>query len=376
MNRRFSMMVGVMALLLASPLRADDADHSGHDHVQLPPAAATDHSGHPPSPSASAPAGVETDHSLHTPAASPGSEDAAASPATSDHSAHGAQAPAVPQTPEPSEPEMEDHSGHQAHPAAHSAAHDHGAMHMPVPVAAPVTGPGPVLPVPTAEEVRAAFPELAPHAHMQAPRLAQLLVDRLEAQDADGEAALLWDASAMIGNDFDRLVVTSEGERLHGETEEARHELYWRRAVSRWWESRLGVRHDAGAGPGRDWLAFGVEGLAPFFVEVSAVAYVGENGRSAFTLEAEYDLRLTNRLILQPRLELDVHGRGDAARGLGSGLAGSEAGLRLRYEIRREFAPYLGVEWLRLRGDTADLARTGGERTGEARAVAGFRLWY
>lgn len=374
MTRGIKLTALATVLLLAAPLQAREVDHSGHSQAaddaappveMSPPTSAvpTEHSGHEASPVASAP----TDHSGHHPVEGPASDAAAAPPSSGDHSTTGEE--------DHSAHQMHDHSSHQmSAPEETPGVHDHGAMSKPL--LAPVTGPGPVLPAPTAEEVRAAFPELAPHAHMQAPRLAQLLVDRLEAQDADGEVALRWDTRAMIGNDFDRLVVSSEGERLHGETEEARHELYWRRAVSRWWESRLGVRHDAGAGPGRDWLAFGVEGLAPFFVELSAVAYVGENGRSAFTLEAEYDLRLTNRLILQPRLELDVHGRGDAARGLGSGLAGSEAGLRLRYEIRREFAPYLGVEWLRLRGDTADLARTGGERTGEARAVAGFRLWY
>lgn len=302
----------------------------------------------------------EVDHSGHQPAAAP-----VMPSSTGDHSAHGMQDHSMHQ--------MQDHSGHQmSAPAAAPAAHDHG-THLPPPAA---TGTGPVLPVPSAEELRAAFPDVGPHAHMQATRVTQLLVDRLEVQDADGEAALLWSASAMVGNDFDRLVFSSEGERLHGDTGEARHELYWRHAVSRWWESRLGVRHDAGAGPGRDWLGVGVEGVAPFFVELSAVAYVGENGRTAATFEAEYDLRLTNRLILQPRVELNLQGRGDAGKGLGSGLADTGAGLRLRYEIRREFAPYLGVEWTRLHGDTAGLARVAGERVGEARAVAGFRFWF
>lgn len=347
------------ALLLTAPLQAQEVDHSGHGQATVAAApsvapdpstdaaAPTDHSGHAANPAVSA----VTDHSGHPPVEGPASSDEAALPLTGPRSTPGEQ----------------DHSTHQMPaPATPPGTHDHGAR----------STPGPVLPVPTAEEVRAAFPELGPHAHMQAPLLTQLLVERLEVLDADGEAALLWEAGAMAGNDMDRLVFSSEGERLQGETEEARHELYWRHAVTRWWESRLGVRHDAGEGEGRDWLGFGVEGLAPFFVELSAVAYVGENGRSAATLEAEYDLRLTSRLILQPRLELNAYGRGDAGQGLGSGLAETETGLRLRYEIRREFAPYLGVEWTRLHGGTADLARAGGERSGEARGVAGFRLWY
>lgn len=260
------------------------------------------------------------------------------------------------------------HAGH-----GHGTHGDHGAD---APAAAGEQGAGPVLPTPTAEEIRAAFPDLGPHAHMRAPLYTLARVDRLEAQAVEGGQALAWEAHLVAGGEFDRVVFATEGERLQGETEDARHELYWRHAFSRWWESRLGLRHDAGEGPGRDWVGVGLQGLAPYFVELSATAYAGDEGRSAFTLEVEYDMRLTNRLILEPGLELEVQGRADAARGLGSGLAKSEAGLRLRYEIRRELAPYVGVEWSRRHGDTAALARAGGEATGEARVVAGLRLWY
>lgn len=302
-----------------------------------PLAAQEDHADH----------GEHAGHALPAPAADP-------------HAGHGAAPP-------------DPHAGHGSHagdgvrPPADPTHHAHH------PVAPP---PGPRLPVPTAEEIRAAFPDLGPHAHMAAPSYAFLQLDRLEAVDADDGTALAWDGRASWGGSLDRVVASSEGERLHGATGAARHELYWRHAATRWWETRLGLRHDEGEGPSRGWVGAGVEGLAPFFVEVSAVAYAGEDGRTALNLEAELDLRLTNRLILQPRLELDAYGKADPANGLGRGLAGAEAGLRLRYELRREVAPYLGVEWTRRLGDSADLARAAGERRGEASAVAGVRLWY
>lgn len=289
------------------------------------------------------------------------------------HAGHGAADPMDhSQHDLPAEPR--DDGGHDTHDA-HDA-HDAHQGHAKPPLAPGAAAAGGVFPAPSAEEVRAAFPELGAHAHMKAPLYTTVLVDRLEAQDADAATALVWEARASVGDEFDRLVFTSEGERLQGDTEEARHEAYWRHAFSRWWESRLGWRHDAGEGPGRDWLGIGIEGLAPYFVELSATAYGGEEGRSAFSLEAEYDMRITNRLILQPRLELNAYGKDDAEKGLASGLADTELGLRLRYEVRREFAPYLGVEWTRLHGATADAVRAGGGRRGEARAVAGLRLWY
>ncbi|MBT8128902.1 MAG: copper resistance protein B, partial [Gammaproteobacteria bacterium] len=128
--------------------------------------------------------------------------------------------------------------------------------------------------------------------------------------------------------------------------------------------------------PDRAWLAFGVQGLAPYWFELDAAAYIGEAGRTAFTLEAEYELLLTQKLILQPRIETNWYGKRDAARGLGDGLSDLSAGLRLRYEIRREFAPYLGVEWARKFGETEDFARAAGLDPDETRFVAGLRFWF
>lgn len=232
---------------------------------------------------------------------------------------------------------------------------------------------------PSAEEVKAAFPDLVGMSmahHMGGQYYGRVLLDRLEAQDADAHTAMLWDGLASWGRDFDKINISSEGERIAGVTEHLRTELFWSHAVARWWDSTVGLRHDSGAGPDRDWLAVGVQGLAPYFFDISATAYAGESGRSALQLEAEYEMRLSNRLILQPRLELNAYGRSDAENGIGSGVSDSEFGLRLRYEIRRELAPYLGVEWSRKYGGSADLARAAGEHSGEARAVAGLRVWF
>ena len=137
-----------------------------------------------------------------------------------------------------------------------------------------------------------------------------------------------------------------------------------------------GLRYDSGIAPDRKWLAVGVQGLAPYWFEVDAAAYIGEQGRTALRLSAEYELLLTQKLVLQPRVEANFYGQRDAARELGAGLSSLITGVRLRYEIRREFAPYVGVEWGGKFGGTADYARATGVRAHETRVVAGVRFWY
>jgi copper resistance protein B len=149
-------------------------------------------------------------------------------------------------------------------------------------------------------------------------------------------------------------------------------EALWNRIVTPWWSTQVGVRQDFGDAPSRTWLAFGVEGLAPQWFDVEAAIYLGEEGRTAFRADVSYDLLLTQRLVLQPEIEADVYGKDDRERGIGSGLSDIEAGLRLRYEVRRELAPYIGVHWVRRFGETADLA---GDDS-EVRFVAGVRAWF
>lgn len=202
------------------------------------------------------------------------------------------------------------------------------------------------------------------------------LVNQLEWQDADEGSALSWDASGWIGGDIDRLWLRTEGERTNGKTEEAELQALWGHAISPWWDVVAGVRQDFKPDEPQTWAALGIQGMALYNFETQATAYLGENGQSAMRLEGDYDILLTNRLILQPTAEANFHGKNDPARAEGSGLSNTELGLRLRYEIRREFAPYIGVTWNRVYGNTADYAREEGDDRSEARLVLGVRMWF
>ena len=203
-----------------------------------------------------------------------------------------------------------------------------------------------------------------------------VLLNRLERVGTRDGIATAYDAQAWFGRDYDRLVLKAEGEYAQDELGEARTELLWGHAVANYWDTQLGVRFDSGEGPDRTWLAFGVQGLAPYWFELDATAYVGNEGRSALRLDAEYELLLTQRLVLQPRVEINLYGKRDEARAVGSGLSDAVAGLRLRYEISRQFAPYVGVEWAEKFGQTADMAGAAGARTEETRWLAGLRFWF
>ena len=203
----------------------------------------------------------------------------------------------------------------------------------------------------------------------------QFLADRFERVETDAGAAVAYDALAWYGSVYDRAWLKAEGEREDGETA-ARTELLWGHAVAPYWDTQLGIRYDTGVGEDRSWLAFGIQGTAPYRFDVEATAYIGEEGRSAVRVETEYELLFTQRLVLQPRFETNLYGKSDPERELGSGLADAALGLRLRYEIRREFAPYLGIEYARKFGGTADLARAEGEDVDETRYVAGLRFWF
>jgi copper resistance protein B len=193
-----------------------------------------------------------------------------------------------------------------------------------------------------------------------------VLVDRLEARDESAGSRLAWDANMWAGRDFNKLLLRTEGTLVKGRVDAANLEALWARPAARWWDLVVGARQDFRPRQSRSWLAVGMTGLAPYRVKVEATAYVGENWRTAVQLQTEYELLLTNRLILQPRLELNAYGKSDHGRGLDSGLSDVEFGLRMRYEIRREFAPYIGVAWAnRLQGSGDEL-----------QIVAGLRAWY
>jgi copper resistance protein B len=221
----------------------------------------------------------------------------------------------------------------------------------------------------------AASPARGLHMHGSMPA-GMLLVDQLEAFHGRNGNGQSWEAEGWYGNDADKLWLRSEGERSRGKLEDGSVEAFWNRNVATFWSTQLGVRHDFGEGPTRNWAAFGVQGLAPYWFELEATAYVGSSGRTAARLRADYELLFTQRLILQPELEANLHGRSDPARGIGSGLTDAKLGLRLRYEIRREFAPYIGVVWTRRFGATADFARADHQAAFDRQWVAGVRIWF
>jgi copper resistance protein B len=203
-----------------------------------------------------------------------------------------------------------------------------------------------------------------------------LLVNRLERIYTNNYNATDYDVQGWFGRNYDRLVIKAEGEIAKGKLQDARTELLWGPAIASFWDAQLGVRHDDGVGPGRGWLAFGVQGLAPYWFEMEATAYAGNNGKTALRLGAEYEMLLTQKLILQPRAEINLYGKSDPARDIGSGLSDALAGLRLRYEFTRRFAPYAGLEWAGKLGKTADFARSAGENASETRWFAGIRFWF
>ncbi|MEO8742098.1 MAG: copper resistance protein B [Lysobacteraceae bacterium] len=195
------------------------------------------------------------------------------------------------------------------------------------------------------------------------------------AHGRDG-SALFVDGDAYYGTDLNKVWLKAEGERSGGRLQDLRTEVLWDHAISTYFSSQFGVRHDFGEGPGRSWAVFGVQGLAPYWLETEAALYVGEQGRTAARLQVEYDARFTQRLILQPKLELNFYGRDDLQRGIGSGLSDSELGLRLRYEICREIAPYVGVVYRQRYGNTADAARLLGESSSDLQWVVGMHFWF
>lgn len=221
----------------------------------------------------------------------------------------------------------------------------------------------------------AASPAHELHMHGGAS-VGMLLVDQLEAfegRDANGQS---WEIQGWYGNDSDKLWLRSEGERSRGKLEDANVEAFWNHNMATFWSTQLGVRHDFGEGPARNWAAFGVQGLAPYWFELEATGYVGSGSRTAARLRAEYELLFTQRLILQPEAEINLYGKNDPQRRIGSGISDVQFGLRLRYEIRRQFAPYVGVNWVRRVGSSADYARQYRQPVLDRQIVAGVRIWF
>ncbi len=208
-----------------------------------------------------------------------------------------------------------------------------------------------------------------PSAHDGQRRHQHLLFDKLGvAYDRNEQTSLQWDGQFWIGRDLNKLWIKSEGDRLNGSTD-AKIEAFWSHTISPFWDLQLGARRDFGTGPKRNWAAFGVQGVTPYGIETEITGYVGGSGRTALALKAEYDLLLTQRLILTPEIEASLYGKNDEARGVGSGLSDASFSLRLRYEVTREFAPYVAC-----RSD-ASSARPQATPAKPEKAVPNARSW-
>jgi copper resistance protein B len=267
-------------------------------------------------------------HAGHTP---PSTQKPAKPPAEEDHSAHAAQAADQPKEPIP-----------------------------------PLTD----------ADRRAAFPPgLEGHATHEGGISTFVLFDQLEWQGGE-RGGISIDNKTWIGGDINRLWLRAEGESSDGRPENSQVHALYGRSIARWWDLVIGLRQDFRPGPSQAWFAIGIQGLAPQWFEVEATAYVGRAGRTHARFEVEYELLLTNRLILQPLLELEVYGKNDPQRGIGAGLSSIDGGLRLRYEFRRELAPYVGVVWHRAFFGSADYARADGAEVATTRAVVGLRTWF
>lgn len=208
------------------------------------------------------------------------------------------------------------------------------------------------------------------------PLLGKVMIDQLEVRDADENNPLVLDGQGWVGKDLQKLWFKAEVERADSETEEAELQALYSQAIAPFWDVQIGVRQDFQPTPSRTWAVIGLQGLAPYFFEIDTALFIGESGRTALRLEAEYELLFTQRLILTPEIEVNFYGQNDADLGIGSGLSDIEAGLRLRYEIRREFAPYIGVNWNKSFGNTADFVRSAGEKTDDVQWVIGARAWF
>lgn len=327
--RRFAVLSLAPAVLFAGPALAQHDHHAGH---QAPPAAAAD-----------------------------------------PHAGHGA--PAAPL--QPADP----HAGHDRHETPPAETPDphagHGAVRPPAPGNAP---PPPAAADHAADRVFA--PEAMAAARKQlriehgGMRYSKVMLDEVEVRPSSKGDAFAWEGEASFGGDIHRFVLSSRGEAGSGDVHKAEVQALYARAIDPYFNLEMGVRQDFEPRPRRTYAALGVSGVAPYWFEVEATAFVSDKGDVSARLEGSYDLRLTQQLILAPKLELNLEAQDVPELGLGAGLSSVEAGLRLRYEIRPEFAPYIGVFHEQSLGDTADFARAAGEDARDTRFVAGVRAWF
>lgn len=204
-----------------------------------------------------------------------------------------------------------------------------------------------------------------------------ILFDLAEYQPRPGGDGYRWESDAWFGGDIDRLQIKTEGEGSFGKPiDDFEVQALYSRAISPFWNAHVGIRHDIAPNPSRTYAVFGVEGLAPYWLHLTGQLFLSDKGDVRARFEGSYDERITQKLILQPRFELNLSAQDMPAIGIGSGLTSFELGARLRYELRKEFAPYIGVEWSGQTGDTARYMRLSGDKPNAVIVVAGIRFWF
>ena len=202
-------------------------------------------------------------------------------------------------------------------------------------------------------------------------------IDLLEVSTQNGKESYRFEGEAFTGGNINRYGVKFEGEGGFGDRlEDLEIQALYSRAIAPYWNLQTGVRYDFKPDPSRGYLVAGVEGFAPYWFKVNAAGFVSNKGEVRARLEGYYDQRITQALILQPRIEANFSLQDIRAIGVGAGLTDFEAGLRLRYEIRQEIAPYIGVEWRKQTGATARFSRIAGEDPDTVSLVAGVRIWF
>ncbi len=349
--------------------------HAGHDMSSAPAAAADPHAGHDMSGMQTAPATAPAadPHAGHDMSAM---QTSPAQPAVSDpHAGHDMSA--VP-------PAADPHAGHDMSAMAG------GAPNIPTSVDA-VGGRMVETPPPAAARAAPAHaadllfdPVVMAASRKQLLvengdiRSTAVLIDSIEASFGDGEETYSWNAQGWTGGDINRFWWKTEGEgEFGGKLHEAEVQALYSRAIAPFWDVQAGVRQDFRPdGDDTTHLTVGIQGVAPYWFEMSAAAFLSTEGDLTARAEAEYDQRLTQKWILQPAIEVAMSASDIPELEIGSGLTSITAGLRLRYEIRKEFAPYVGVEWSRSLGDTADYAKARGEDPEDFRLVVGIKAWF
>lgn len=210
------------------------------------------------------------------------------------------------------------------------------------------------------------------------PLLSKFMFDQLETRNADQDNPFVLSGQFWLGYDLEKLWIKTDFESVGGKTEQAEVQALYSKAIAPYWDIQAGLRKDFAVdlSPSRNWAVIGLQGLAPYYFEVDTALFIGESGDTAFRFEAEYELLFTQKLILTPEIELNVYGQDDVLARTGSGLSDIELGLRLRYEIRRELAPYIGLNWSRKFGKSADFSRLDGLDISETQVVLGLRAWF